>query len=444
MRWIAAGGGSAPELNQVSLEQDLALAREVLGEGGRLFFAGGPGSDGVQVLDAAPRGDPLMLTLGRLFSPRGGRDSHYRKTTLPAHGPATANATLDALEAALKAGTEPLLVYLGGHGEQGERPRDALVRLWGQWPLGVVDLAAVLDKGPAHRPVRVVSTACFSGGFAELVFREADEARGAATSLHCGLFAAPWDAEASGCDPDPDRRAQEGYGLHFLNALGGKDRDGRALPKGDLDLDGDGRISLLEAHTRVRIASAAADVPTTTSERWLRFAAPKDGAEAELPLPEEDAVIRALGAGLGLAGHEEDARAQAAAAREAIASALDDLEEAHEHEDDAFYDVSARLLARWPVLDDPWHPDFGPMMARDRAAIEAALRDWPELTTWEDATRNVDRLDAFVQHLRVRAAPVERLVRALDTRQLARRLKSQGGDAWTHFARLLACERTIP
>src|SRR5688572_5903653 len=42
-RWLAAGGGPTPELNPVSLEQDLGLVREVLGEGGLVLFASGPG-----------------------------------------------------------------------------------------------------------------------------------------------------------------------------------------------------------------------------------------------------------------------------------------------------------------------------------------------------------------------------------------------------------------
>src|SRR4029077_2773259 len=102
-------------------------------------------------------------------------------------------------------------------------------------------------------------------------------ANGPAGSVRCGLFASTWDREASGCDPDPDRREQESYPLHFLHALRAEDRDGHPLNRDDLDLDHDGTISLLEAHTRARIMDASIDVPTTTSERWLRGVAPASG-----------------------------------------------------------------------------------------------------------------------------------------------------------------------
>ena len=38
-RWLALGGGGVPEANQISIEQDLALAASVLGSGGRILFA---------------------------------------------------------------------------------------------------------------------------------------------------------------------------------------------------------------------------------------------------------------------------------------------------------------------------------------------------------------------------------------------------------------------
>ncbi|MDQ3034309.1 MAG: hypothetical protein M3Y87_18015, partial [Myxococcota bacterium] len=70
VRWIAVGGGSEPELNQLSLEEDLLLARDVLGEGGVVLFAGGPGTRSVQVSDDVERGDPLRRELAELLSGR--------------------------------------------------------------------------------------------------------------------------------------------------------------------------------------------------------------------------------------------------------------------------------------------------------------------------------------------------------------------------------------
>ena len=182
------------------------------------------------------------------------------------------------------------MLYLAGHGQPGEQPADASIELWGQVPLQARELATMLDGRP--RPLRMVMTSCFSGGFAELAFVGADGTRRAAAVGRCGLFATTATREASGCDPNPDRAAQEGYGLHFLHALHGRDRTGAPAA---IDLDGDGKVSLLEAHARARSASAGIDVPTTTSEAWLRAAARRRGPAGQVgqvALPEEDARDR--------------------------------------------------------------------------------------------------------------------------------------------------------
>lgn len=42
--WVGIGGGAEPALNQVSLEEDLLLVREIFGSDGVVLFAGGPGT----------------------------------------------------------------------------------------------------------------------------------------------------------------------------------------------------------------------------------------------------------------------------------------------------------------------------------------------------------------------------------------------------------------
>lgn len=420
----------------------MALAAEVLGPGGRLLFGAGPDSPTVQILGPPRAVDPVLAALGDLFSPRGDRDVRYRPTRLAHAEPATAPGVLAALDHALAGGPEPLLVYLGGHGNIGAEPRLNTVSLWAQSALSVVDLAARLDRSP--RPVRMVVTTCFSGGFAELVFRGADPAMGPSPHPRCGLFAAPWDLEATGCDPNPDRAAQQGYGLLLLEALRGRDRHGNPLPSGELDLDGDGRISLLEAHTRARIVSTTADVPTSTAERWLRHAAPAQGPGIAVELPEEDAVVRALARRLGLTGREAEAYLELQRVEDDLEAVGRALEQAQLAEDAAYRHATAELLARWPVLDDPWHPDQPGLVQEHRDAIATHLQRSKSYGDYRRARQHVDRLSQRSWELRERAAPYERLTRALDNRKLAARLRARGGEDWATFERIWSCERGAP
>ena len=439
VRWIAAGGGSTPEFNQVSIEQDLGLARATFGAGGLLLFAGGRGSHGVQVADATPPEDALLAELGDLFQPRGGRDAGYRPTELPADAAATVANLRLAIERASAAEGEPLLLYLAGHGQRGGAPSEAAIDLWGQATLQAFELAALLDARP--RPVRVVMTTCFSGGFAELAFVDADAGRRRPATNRCGLFAATAEREASGCDPNPDRAAQEGYGLHFLHALRGQGRDGRAAA---VDLDGDGRVSLLEAHARARAASAGIDVPTTTSERWLRAVPGLRGRSAAVQLPEEDAVIAALAGQLELAGREAAAANMLVQVQKDMVEVTGRIDQATAAEDAAYREVAAELLARWPVLDDPWHPDFAATLARERAAIGGWLAASEGYAGYHAARAEGDAARDELAAAMARSAKLERLVRALETRELAGRLQVRGGADWAAYERLLACERWVP
>ena len=345
--WIAIGGGADPATSQVSLEQDLRLAREVFGSTGRMHFAGGRNAYGVQVLNATEPPDPLLAELGDVLDPRDGRQATYRKPEIAVDAPATPVTIERDIAAALADGDEPLLLYIAMHGEQGETSADNAVVLWGDYTLSARRLAELLEATPTKRQVRLVVTACYSGGFAELAFAGADSANRAAAN-RCGLFAAPADDISSGCDPNPDRRGQDAYGLHFLHALRGADRTGEALKRDRVDFDGDGAISLLEAHTRARVASRSFDVPTTTSERWLRHVSREetgahDGTAALAAFPEESAVIAALTSQLGVAD-EASARSRLEAAERGLAAAEEALRNAGDDLDDGAADLLIALL----------------------------------------------------------------------------------------------------
>lgn len=439
--WLAAASGETPEFNQVSVEQDLALAAEVFGAEGFTLFAAGRDLPTVQVLRTAPPDDPTIAALADFFSPRGGRDSEYRAPEIAVDAAATAANVAEAIRIATAVPGSPLTLYLAGHGHQGAAPNENGVGFWEQSSLEVIDFAGLLAG--SRRDVHVIATTCFSGGLAELAFDHARAGAAASPTMVCGLFAAPSDLEASGCDPNPDRAQQEGFALHFLNALRRQDRDGAPLPSEAIDFDGDGKVSLLEAHARVRIASKGIDVPTTTSERWLEVHASNlGGPGADVALPELDAVIDALAKQTNLSASPAQAAVKLASLEAEIESASQAASRSADAEDRMFRRAAAELLARWPVLDDPWHPLFGHTIAEHHDAIATHLGTSQLYAAYLQAHQQATRASDAVIDLRVLAAPFERLSRATEMRSRARKLAARGGPLWDRFAALLACERS--
>jgi hypothetical protein len=443
VRWLFVGAADSPALNQVSLEQDGELVRRVLGPSGLFLSAGGPGAHDVQVqrTPSDRGGDPFLAELADLIAPHAGRDSRYRPSRLPIHAAATIDEVRATLSRLLRAGRAPLLLYLGGHGEQGETARQSYVTLWAGHQLTVERLAGLLDS--ATRPVRLVVAVCYGGAFAETVFRGADPRQGAASS-RCGFFATMPDLPATGCDPNPDRKGQEGYALHFFHALAGQDRGGKPLLGKAVDFDGDGRVSLAEAHARTRIDLDSVDVPISTSERWLREVAPRKGPRRALPLPEERAVVHALARRTGLPEELEACRRELAEREREIEEALRRLDQASAAVDETVRAAIGDLLVRWPVLDDPWHPDFAELLRCQRQEIESHLRASRAYAHYLEARKIAQGVEDEYWALRHQAAPVERLARALETIELAERLHAQPGASWDSYAAILACERGGP
>jgi hypothetical protein len=438
LRFIAIGGGPSPESTEVSLEQDIDLVRRALPAPGAVLFAGGSSSRSVRELDPAATGDSVKLALGDLFAPRAGRQSRYRTPDFNAER-ATRENVERRLSAAFAEGGAPLIVYIAAHGDQGSDPRSNTVALWGGGSLSVSELAQLHEQ--RQRPLRLVATSCFSGGFAELAFAHADPSgRRPSQVPRCGLFAGTADRETSGCDPNPNRRAQESYGLYVAHALAGTRRDGTPLALADADFDHDGKIGLLDAHTWARIEAVSFDVPTTTSERWLRSAEPGQAPIDPSVLPEDHAVIERLGAALGLTSEVAVRKRWNQLDRQ-----LDELDAAVDTAESALSeraaDEATLLLERWPVLDDPFHPEFDATFREHRADIEIALTASPEARQRAEASQRAHTLYDEVDRLGVDEARVFRLMRAYETLHEASALLKKGGPAARYYASLLSCER---
>lgn len=440
IRSLVIGGGPLPDSSEVSLEQNVRLALDVLPGPSVALFGGGPGTQSVRVDDLAPDRS-LMVRLGQLFAPRPSRSSRFRASELDARRADIASVEQAFARALAEDTRAPLTLYIAAHGEQAEAAADNAALVWGNEALTARRIAELHDA--SRRPLQLIVTSCFSGGFAELAFRAADEQLGATRAPRCGLFAGPWDRETSGCDPDPNRAAQESYSLHMLQALALRDRDGRPLALARVDFDRDGQVSPLEAHAYARIAARSIDMPTTTSERYLRSVQPsgaRTSDEAAELLPEDAAVASELARTLELPS-EERARRELQKLQAAQAAQAEHVAQAEDTLDSAYWPLVTRLLERFPVLDDPYHPRLPATLKAHAAEIEALLERSPEATAHRAAAQALAELDRQAIELELRETLVMRLVRARETLALAGALAQRGGADLGHYNALLACER---
>ena len=200
--------------------------------------------------------------------------------------------------------------------------------------------------------------------------------------------------------------------MHFISAIRGSNREGDALSKEELDVDGDGVVSLLDAHTYVRRESVSLDVPTSTSERWLASQGfpMKPMTVGEVKDPHEKSVLMALSEeGLSL----NKAKKMAKAAEAELQLMDERLKSAEEGEMAAYRLAAVELLEKWPVLDDPWHPEFWTAFQTNREAIRLHLRESKVYAQYETAMMRRNEVMMAWEQRMVSSARVFRIHRAL-------------------------------
>ena len=204
----------------------------------------------------------------------------------------------------------PLLLYFAGHGTQDDKNEtNTAYDLWDGDALKVHALAAEVARVPRQVPVVLVMAQCFSGAFADVLFRGGDPKGALVEQNIAGFFSAQKDREASGCSYETGRDDYQDFSSYFFGALCGHDRFGGAVS--GADFDGDGTVSLHEAFCYALIHDPSADTPVCTSDAFLqRFAPLPDDAVYGTPYKDawqaataaQRAVLDALSAQLGLAG----------------------------------------------------------------------------------------------------------------------------------------------
>jgi hypothetical protein len=291
----------------------------------------------------------------------------------------------------------PVLVYFAGHGSlSDEKEKTSLYNLWGQDDLDPPTLLHEIDLLPPGVPVTLVMAQCFSGGFADVMFRKANSDEGPNDRLITGFFAAESDREAAGCGTETNSPLYQDFSSYFFGALSGKDRLGHRIS--GADYDGDGVVSCHEAYCYALLHDESIDTPVCTSMIFLRrfvdlddsviFTTPYH-ALVEAATPAQRAALDGLSTKLALTG---EGRLLAAYDRLMFSDPLGQPQQIREYRDDQDQLNALRmtslqeLFAKWPALRWKDSRDY------DRAA-RGATADLAKNT--EKCAELIQRQDAF-------------------------------------------------
>lgn len=300
--FLTIGGGPEPASNQVSIEKCVELFASVLEEtcpaAERMtFFADGDiAKRDVQFLD--PNDDPsvAMRWVARLIGDESELSMRYRDSELGnVTGPARKaylKQTFFELADRLTAG-DRLVIYVAAHGGPPEddyssygydddfdaddyyssyasAPSNVFnttIALWNNESLSAEELSLWLDDFDPEVEVVMIMAQCFSGGFARTLFHSADPKRAWSPARRCGFFSQRHTLPSTGCTPLVDETEYEDYSTHLLQAIRGADAEGTTI---HADIDGDGQVSMREAHAHAMLTADSMDVPLTTSDMLLR------------------------------------------------------------------------------------------------------------------------------------------------------------------------------
>jgi len=443
--FLILGGGYSPRSNPVSFEAQVMAFEELAGEseteaGGQrsivdIFFGDGddPAPDLFQ-WDKRAHAAPARSLLQSLLANDILDDSAFRNHRVPGVAGALDKRHIEhwfhRASETLKRG-DRLTIFVAAHGgrEQGESgPPQHYLQLWNDERLDISELAALLAQLDDSVPLRLVMTPCYAGGFADLLFEDANPENGLAERTICGFFATTRERPATGCVPES--AAGRSYAHQFIEAL--KQGGGGS----SADFDGDGRITLVEAHARVLLAADSIDVPVKTSEVLLRKLAGRRYSEEEVTRRVDDVSFPALLANASaadravLAGLSADlqldqlrgvkyARHAARRLQRDLVRLDSDYTLAAKALEKARRPLVRRLKQRWPQLETLADAKLAAWLDGKQSDLLALLQEDTAFAEFQRRSGELDKIAAEQLRLERRWARHRRFIRTAETVALA-------------------------
>jgi hypothetical protein len=457
--WLIGGGPSLDD-SQGQIEENVKWEREVLLRHARdakfkIFYTDGDGPAKDVIVWRHPDETAAALQpLARVFGMQTQNGESFHSHTVPGVAGGT---RADDLVARLKKeftlpvrGDRVSLIFYG-HGtyDGNDVGRNAL-RLWGNTLLPARDLESLLSVIDPEVPVRFILPQCFSGGFTRLMHPRGDATRELVRHNRCGFMSVPEDQLSEGCSPSIDVGDFRDYSTYFFAALDGRTRLGEKFSQEKADLDGDGVVTLREAHLYSIATAVSTDSPRSTSEvfledwqpwylRWITYG------------PEPDNVYQRLAAqvaaanGLPPSGRPliealEQARRQTYDERHAMKLERNEIKSSVKQLQET---LRADLIANWPEAGAPYTLKYKIFLQNQLGPAQAYIMQHAAYAPLVKQQERMLQLDTSILAAERRLAQFDKILRL---RKLARLLdqfqRVAGREDRESYRRLLSCEES--
>lgn len=300
--FLVVGGGGAPSYNEIALEKNVLYFQRTLRAMGynpekvaSMFFANG--NDGQATVRYIDNQQQQQFKVPEIPNLNGA-------ATLP-------NMKSYFQHIAQQNSSKPLFFYFTGHGGKNKQDlNNNSLYLWNEQQMSVKQLAQMLDQMPADTPVVAMMAQCFSGSFANFIYKSGEPKRTVALQTRCGFFATISTLPSVGCTPEVNEADYRDYSSSFFAGLSGRDRTGKAVTSADYNRDG--RVSYAEAHAFAKVDEQSIDLPISTSEAWMQSKSQQQQAILTQPIsqllktarPEQRHVVTSLVKMFGLDGQK--------------------------------------------------------------------------------------------------------------------------------------------
>lgn len=457
--WLIGGGPSA-QSSQGQIELNVKWEREVIARQApdaklRVFYTDGNKPEKDVVVWQHPReSKDTLQPLARVFDAQTHNGESFHNHTVPN---VTGTTRADALAAKLKSefallkrGDRALLVFYG-HGtyEDNDVGLNAL-RLWDNTLLTARELESLLSIIDPGVPVRFVLPQCFSGGFSRVMHPQAADTHELVRHNRCGFMSVPQNRESEGCSPSINVGDFRDYSTYFFAALDGRTRLGAKLAPGTADRDGDGSVTLREAHFYSMVTAASLDSPRSTSEvfleewqpwylRWLFSKPEQDNVYQQLA--SQLAVANSLpSSGRKLTEALADAQRQSTSERDALKLEREEIEKSVKQLQKI---IRADLAKRWPEAMYPYTLNFYTFLQTQLEPAQEFITQhavYSQLVSQQERILKLDTLILAAERKLAQYDKILRLRRLAGISDQLRRFASNKDRA--SYERLLSCEES--